>query len=281
MNTKRKLLNRLIGLYPVKIVKGHFNMDAENAVTKFSEEAITGFCYSNLDNTKQHIYIYHFDKNFTRASLNIENFPLEIVTEKRDAGCHTFICKQLVTFNVKVSSPYEETTIKFYQPIMINILNNRHLVIQATILEKNIASYFEGRKVFESSREVSEETLIGNIRSYFERYYRVSYCDINKGIKAIWEEDLIDSRLVKFKKNRSTSTESMDGDYTVKEQYPEVYQQLINAPLGKTVFRYKKEDGLLIEHFTTEPSLGRLSIPLYPKNPNQIRNVVDKILANN
>jgi hypothetical protein len=280
MNTRRQISDRLIKLFPVKVAKELFNTDVAKIIIEHTDEVINDRCYSNLYYTKQHIYIYHLDKNFDKKTFDTNGFPVEILkTDERD-GITTYICRKLVTFNVTTINPYNQVKIKFYQPLIIT-LNKRHLIIHTTILEKSISSYFENVKVVEATREVNEEELIGEIRAFFEQFYRANYCDINKGIKEIWENDLIDSKQVKFKKNKSTSTEVMDEDFTVKEHYPDVYKQLVKSPLNKTVFKYLKDDGLFIDHFTADPSLGRLSFPLFPKTPNQINNVIQTILAHN
>ncbi len=84
-----------------------------------------------------------------------------------------------------------------------------------------------------------------------------------------------------MEKNRSTTTETMDESYTLKSQYPEVFQTIINAPLNKTIFKYLNDDELLPEHFTIDPSVGLISLPTFPKQLNQHQNVVREILSNN
>ena len=111
--------------------------------------------------------------------------------------------------------------------------------------------------------------------------YVISTYDINKGIKHLWEKDKIDSRYAKWKKDKSTTTETMDEDYTLKKHYHAIYLDLIKSPLNKMVFKYLLGDGVFCDHFSADPSSGQISIPLYPGNANQITNVINEILANN
>lgn len=281
INTKRQLLSRLVGLFPVKVMKDHFKIDVKEVAATLPENDVKGYCFANLAHTKQHVYIYDLNKKFNPNTFNQVDFPLDIVNSSSDAVSHTYLCNKLVSFNVILKNPYSESTIKFYQPITVK-LTNKHLIIQATILEKSISSYYPGQTVIDSKREVSEQDAIDEIRAFFEdANYVVTYCDLNKGIKSMWDTDLIDSRAVRYKKNKSTSTESMDEGHTVKKVYPDVYEELMKHPLNKTLFFYLKEDEVLVDHFTADPSWGTLSIALFPKNPNQISNVIEKILSSN
>lgn len=281
LNTKRQLLSRLVGLFPVKVIKEHFKADVKEVAATLPEKDVIGYCFASLSHTKQHIYIYDLNKKFNPNTFKQAEFPLEILSSKSDAVSHTFTCNKIVSFNVILKNPYSESNIKFYQPITVK-LTSKHLIIQATILEKSIASYYPDQTVIDSKREVSEQETVDEIRKFFENSsYVVSYCDLNKGIKSMWDADLIDSRAVKYKKNKSTSTESMDEGHTVKKVYPDVYKELMKHPLNKTLFFYLKEDEFLVDHFTADPSWGMLSIALFPKNPNQINNVIEKILSSN
>lgn len=279
MNTSKKLLERLVKLFPVKVVKDYFNTTIEDVMNK-PETAVKNFCFANLNSTKQHIYIYNIDKKFNVNTYDENNFPVKVYSKTIDTINSSFICYQLIEFTVTLIEPYETKTIQFYQPILVNFIK-KHLVIQITILEKNINTYFGGRVVVKSVRDISEEDIINNIRHYFDAEYTTRICDINKGIKTMWKNDLIDSRHVKWKKNKSTATEVMDENYTLKQQYPDVYNDLVKAPLNKTVFKYLKEDDVLVDHFTTEPTYGELSVPIFPKTPNQISNVISQILSSN
>ncbi len=73
----------------------------------------------------------------------------------------------------------------------------------------------------------------------------------------------------------------MDENFTFREQYPADYEILIKSPLNKTIFKYKKDDGVFVDHFTADATKGMLSIVVFPETPKQITNVIDKILSGN
>jgi hypothetical protein len=286
MNSDRSLLIRLIKLFPVKTLKEEFNStnvsDAlyHDIVDNTNANILKEFSYRNINFTKQHIYIYELNSNFNPRDFNPINFPFPIIRQDIQVNVLKIVISPIVDFNVILSKPYEENTIKFHQPFIIT-LNGRHLIIQATILEKNIGTYFdENRKVLDIEKINDENETIKRITDYFVRYNPVK-CDLDRGIKHLWELDSIDSKFAKWKKNRSTTTEAMDENYTLKRQYPDVYQSLIRSPLSKTIFKYLIGDERLPDHFTVDPTNGELSVPLYPRNLNQIQNVVDELLSNN
>jgi hypothetical protein len=286
MNSERSLLKRLIKLFPVKVLKDEFNSTNlsdvlyDDIIDNNNYNLIKEFSYRNINFTKQHIYIYELNSNFDLRDFNPANFPFTVIRQEIQPNILRIVFSPIVDFKVILSRPYEEKTIQFHQPFIVT-LNNRHLIIQATILEKNIGTYFEeNRKVLDIEKENDENETIHNLIDFFVRY-TPTICDLNRGVKRIWADDRIDSKFAKWKKNRSTTTEAMDENYTLKSQYPDVYESLMSSPVGKTIFKYLIDDDRLPDHFTADPTNGELSVPLYPRNLNQIQNVINEILSNN
>lgn len=286
MNSERSVLKRLLKLYPVKTIKDEFDTTHsgealyEEVVETKNTNLIRNFAYTNINNTKQHVYIYYLDKIFNPATFNPAGFPYPIINQTAIVDGIQIIISPIVEFRVILTNPFEEKIMNFHQPYIIT-LKNRHLTFQATILEKNMATYFEeGRKVINVEKINDETVAIQHIIDFLNLYHPIS-CDLNKGVKHLWHNDRIDSRYVKWKKNRSTTTESMDENYTLKSQYPDIYAELIKNPLNKTIFKYLPEDESLPDHFTVDPTKGEISVPLYSKNVNQIANAINEILSNN
>ncbi|MFM2306162.1 MAG: hypothetical protein RLZZ367_831 [Bacteroidota bacterium] len=288
MNAPRNLIERLLKLYPVDYLKEQFNIVGGNQSTVIetvlaqnTQDALKNFSIHNLNRTKQHIYIFTADNNFTRQHVLSDNLPINKVSQNSTGGIHTVFGYNTVGFESVVLNPFEETILRFYQPIKITARDN-HLMIQVTKLEKNIDSYFpENRKVVDVKRIPEEETAISEIVTFLSTGRVIEVCDINRGIKHLWRNNIIDSKYVKWRRSRSTSTEAMDESYTLKNQYPEIFDSLINAPLTKTIFKYLRADENLCRHFSVDPGQGQIGIALYPQNDNQIDNVVNSILSNN
>lgn len=287
MNTQKDLAKRLLKLYPVKVVKDEFGMDGQlqsdiiEEIVKTSLPAtIQNFALNNFNRTKQHIYLFALNKRFNKSTFDKNNFPTKIVKEVKDDNGYHFYCIPHVTFKTTVNNPFEELDLKFIQPLLVSI-NEKLLIIRATIMEKNIGHYFTSdRKVIDIVKSTTTD-YTDVIVKHLSSEYVISTYDINKGIKHLWEKDKIDSRYAKWKKDKSTTTETMDEDYTLKKHYHAIYLDLIKSPLNKMVFKYLLGDGVFCDHFSADPSSGQISIPLYPGNANQITNVINEILANN
>jgi hypothetical protein len=288
MNSSADLLQRLLKLYPVKIVKGQFDVDSTTQAeqlpeitSKYSEQSIVDFAIDNIGYTKQHTYIYRLDSNFNKTGFVRSSFPLEVKKAFIEGGNFIIICFPIVEYDIALLDPYREVTIQFYQPTRITV-NDRTVVVQTTIMEKKPVHYFSADiKAVELRKRNDEDNFIGDILTYFSLSHRVEVCDINRGIKKLWEDDIIDSKHVRFKKATSMTTEAMDEGYTVKVQYPDIYTQITTSPLSKTVFKYLKDDDEFSRLFVADPSLGQLSMAIFPEHPNQTWNVINEILRNN
>jgi len=289
MNSAKNLSQRLLKLYPVKALKEFFDPDTTTQAEQIPEivnghpfNKIKNFALDNYNLTKQHIFLFKLNKKFVRSKFNSAGFPIPVDQELIQHGGHSFKFLHKVDFDTTVLNPYEQVTISFYQPIIFSFRND-DLIIQATILEKNMDSYFSiGRRVVDSIKQNGEGIVISDILDFVRKSgYQASSNDLNKGIKALWENKVIDSKYAKWKKDRSTTTEVMDEEYTLRDQYPEVYKALIKSPLNKMIFKYKLADQTLCNHFTVDPTGGTLNVTIYPETPNQIENVIREILSNN
>ena len=286
MNTNRDLAKRLLKLYPVKSIKEHFDTDLnadelyDNLVQNNNFNAIKDFAYGNLEDTKRHIYVYSIGQAATLQNINLRNFPFDIINQTNINNEISLTISPIVDFNTVLNNPFEEVTMKFHQPTKI-VLNRTHLVFYFTILEKNINSHFDNNRKVLNVDKLNEESETITLVFNHLNHLNPQICDLNRGVKHLWNADIVDSKYAKWKKHRSTTTETMDESYTLKSQYPEVYQTIINAPLNKTIFKYLIADENLPEHFTIDPSVGQISVPIFPKHINQHQNVVREILSNN
>lgn len=285
-NTIRDLHKRLLRLYPIKIVKEHFEqtgnaVDVIEAITgDGSQQVVRNFAFDKYSYTKQHIYIYDLDLNFSLDRM--DGFPLEIVTTKNEGnGVFKFLCFGKVTYNVILNNPLESTTLKFFQPILI-VATKKSLQIHFTKLEKNVSSFFdEDRAAIRTSQTNNEAEILQEIITHFNEHYALTPTDINKGIKNLWDKDFIDCKKVQWRRNNSVAMETMDEQYLYKSENPVDYKETVKKPLVKTSFKYLKEDEYFCDDFDADPGVGQLNIPKFPKNENQINNVITEILSRN
>jgi hypothetical protein len=286
MNTNRDLLKRLLHLYPIKIIKDHFQEtgnanDVIEVVTgNKTGLAIKTFASNSYLYTRQNIYLYKLGRNFNSADID-EDFPFKIESSSQSTNEYSYFLLPKTTFTVYLSNPTDKEDLIFYQPVMIRFVN-KVLAIHFTKLNKNEKYYYpENRSPKKSSSTQIEDDILGDIIKHFQTIYTITSLDINTGIKYIWDKDSIDCVKIQWRLPHSVNTATMDETLTFKEKYPDEYENITLRPLGKTNFIYLKDDESLCAGFTVDPSEGYISITSFPKHPNQVTNVISEILTNN
>lgn len=284
-NSVRDLKKRLLHLFPVKTLKETFEQagNAADVIEIISAKNLTDlvdFATSNYTITRQNIHLFDLDANFTRGSIGAD-FPLTIEKETLSRGTYTFCCLPKTTFSVYLSDPMDKEDLVFYQPVFI-ICNRTSLRIHFTKLEKNVNAYYpDDRQAKRAGVSNAHEAILRSILQYFAAHYTVTITDFNKGLKAIWAGDDIDCHKIQSQNTHSVRLETMNGEMTYKEKYPAEYAKVILTSLDSAQWKYLKDDEYLCEGFTADPSAGTISITKFPKNNNQVSNVISKILAGN
>lgn len=287
MNSAPDLNKRLLKLYPVKVVKNYFNPEESvqsemipEIVNAQSAQAIKQFATDYHNYTKQHIYFFELSANFNRPNFNLNNFELSLEGETIVNGGYNFKFLPQAEYNVVLGGPTEETVLSFYQPMTVRV-HGRKLIVYITILEKNLESYFGNRRVYEAKKANDDDYFVTLIVDYFKNFYGVTPLDLNRGIKKLWADDVIDSKYAKWKKSHSTTTENMDEEFTLKQKYPPLYEEITKAPINRTIFKNISGHSDINSHFSIDPSKGLLTISIYPEDLDQTNNVINKILAGN
>lgn len=283
MNNERNLLKRLLKAYPVRVLKDVFDITGlsqneviEEVLNSNSTMIIKNFAFTNFSHLRQHVYIY----NITGVMDNNWICDNDVYHNQKNIAPKSRTINLLFKATYKVFNP--QTTaiedILFYTPVQIRIINTK-LIISINIQERDATSFFQG-VVYSVSKDMLDDEIINYIVARMSLTAALTRTDINKGIKQLWEENFIDAASVKFKKARSTSIEIMDEEFTLKTTMPDVYNSLLNAPLQKNIFKLLERDDI-ISHFTTEPSIGRLSFTKFPETINSIPELIDLILKRN
>lgn len=286
MNNSDDLMYRLLHLYPVRRVKEIFPVEVRRQdeliyeiISNQTTESIYQFAADNFNFTKQHVHIYaHNEFDLSNAEAIFSVLPYKTDHMKEDKVFYLFMDQ---TYKVMLTNPPQESTIVFKLPMKVTF-NKRLLIIQFTILERDINSYFPNRIAFILSKNIDEESIIRDLESNFNQVgVYLTEQDMHKGIKKLWQEDYIDSPYVKYRKSKSISSEAMDETFYVKRDYPDVYEQIIKAPLSKTVFEIFKDKDLFGEKFTIDPTSGKMNFPRYATNINHYQNVIELIIKYN
>lgn len=125
MNTERNLSKRLLKLFPVKMLKEHYNSEHvsdelfDEVLNNNIKAVIDTFAYVNLEHTKQHIYIFDLATAVNGQNLNLAAFPLTIINQTITNNETSIVISPVVDFKVILANPFEEVILKFHQPFKI------------------------------------------------------------------------------------------------------------------------------------------------------------------
>jgi hypothetical protein len=286
MNSKEQIVTRFLKLFPIENIKEYFGI----RVTKKSELLpavvnsnpnlnLAEFVQENFNYTKQHIYMFSCDvPDFSVLPGQLLSCP---TTKMVNDEYVEYFSIFNVTYHVYFMEPEKRPLdLIFRWPIHI-VINHSLIVVYFTILEKNIQSYFSDATVLTTRKAVDEKELLGLIANGLQSFGVPISHDLNKGIKELWNRDIIDAIDVQYRKAKSISKETMDEDYTFKHQYPQQYQEAIRSPLGRTSFKFITNHGEYCDHFTIDPTNGEITFPIFSKSKEQTQNVIRKILELN
>ncbi|MGB8193107.1 MAG: hypothetical protein WCF67_14360 [Chitinophagaceae bacterium] len=286
MNTGRDLMKRLLHLLPVQSIKDEYHLTGnaeaiiENLTNNQTQTNLRNFIFRHSSITRQNVYIFELNKNFYRQGFNAANFPFTVENPRTEQGQFVFHCLPRTIYHVYLSNPVITDELHFLHPVTVKI-TNRTLIIHFTKLVKNISHYYpEDRVARKSKQENTEEEILSRIKQFFAAY-NPQALDINVGVKHLWDIDDVDCYKIQWRRQFSSATEVMDGTLTFKERYPNDYQQIIQTPLVKTVFKCLRTDDYLCKEFTTDPENGLISTNQFADNINQVSNVISTILTNN
>jgi hypothetical protein len=283
MNSDRNLLKRLLKAYPVKVLKDVFDITGlsqneviDEVLNTNSVLIVKNFAFTNFSHLRQHVYIYNITGVMDNAWIcDNEVYHNQTVTTPTNRILNLFFKATYKVYNTQTNAIED---VLYYTPVQIKIINTK-LIISINIQERDATSLFQVN-TYPISKDMLDDEIIKYIVERMPLTASLTRTDINRGIKQLWEEDFIDAASVKFKKARSTSMEVMDEEFTLKVSMPDVYNTLLNAPLQKNIFKVlERED--IISHFTTEPTIGKLSFTKFPDNINSIPELINLILIRN
>ena len=290
LNSDRNLYYRLLELLPVQVLKSFISDDKtkyeiiDDILNSQSFTSIENLFSTNIESCKQHIYL--FDSVHT-STINFNNAP-----ELFDNVFSTHIIKSGHDFRfiyfLKTSQNFISytnqtiTSIDFLWPIVIEQINNI-LIIKFVILERatNLINdiNFEFRHKMVKEQDIVKQ-IASSINLLFGRRLNITPLDLNKGLKRIWELNIIDSPSIKAKSEKSTSIENMDLGYYVKKDCPDIYNSMITKPILKTSFHFIKFHNIFIKRFTINPTFGEVNFNTYSRN-GAIKNVIKFLLKYN
>jgi len=293
MNSIPLLLSRLLRLFPVNHLKDKFESEERlqdniigDILLKNNQQGINDFVVDNIDFTKKSVHVYSIKNKYQhKQNISSNDLGLEILSQTSANGVFSLIGYHKLKYDAIIYDQTGKKTVSifFKQPIKI-VIDKFYLIIELTKVETNLKAYFTNDIDLVSSKRVIDDThAIHAILTYFDSQFKIrpSKADINKGIKFLWKNDIIDGKELAYRKTSSRTKEIMDGEELFKNKYPVEYKDIMKNPIESCIFRYLLENDDFPSHFTCDVSSGVLSFTIYPKAVNQISNVINEIIKNN
>ena len=282
------LLSRLLALYPVNVLRTTWplgNLTKDEAIAKIvktqTQQAIVRFAAENFPCTRQHVYLFELSAPFNDAfPPNPLGWDTEVIRFST-AARHTFFYLLDLKFNVILLDALESQSIEFKWPVTV-VVEEATMQVKFTIMEKDLRTYFPNSgAVTVRNRSINENDILRAIRDNLKPTWQAEPMDINKGVKALWKQNFIDSPEARWRNSKSTSRETMDEKFMIRRDRPEVYQAAMKSPLLKTQFLFLKDGTQYVSHFVVEASIGLVRFPMFTVREDGTTNVLTKILELN
>ncbi len=280
MNSREKLLKRLLDGFPVNKIKDWANHKGtkdeiiDYLYTIKEPTDILSFVALNFGQLHQSAYLFTINNEINIENVNFLNFVNIFSGSNGDF-------KEKIYY-IEVALPYFNSrsdlreTLNFFVPVKI-LYFEKDIRIYIHTLSRNIKSYFNF-DVFPTGNVNIEDNILKTISDAINQ--RLIPVDINKGVKHLWQNDEIDGRRIKSKRALSMKIEIMDEDNTFKSAYPEEFDDLMLIPLRKTIFRYRGEENI-VSIFDINPSEGEIRIKRHSVGENDMDLLINLILENN
>lgn len=283
MNSQKELLKRLLDLHSVKTLREFFpdqnatskDQIIESILSDVPRGTARATCLENISLTKQHVYIFNLKPRLS-AGPNwqfIHQAP-DLVLGSLD---HIYLIRVKYPVFLGRGNQVEKGFVEFDWPVRIYVANKK-LYVLITVLERDIR-HVDSDIINYGKRDVEEVDIINMINTKLQM--NLAPLDLNKGVKHLWDNDIIDSKFVRFKNQYSTSTEAMDEDFTTKVKYPQKFEEIMRTPMNRTIFKVLKDESELGSIFMVEPSAGKLAFSNYPLTSQQVYNVIERIIRFN
>lgn len=279
----RELLERLLDLYPRAALLTAWEMERvkkgpaiDQIVGAAPMTDIFRFAAENGGRTRQHVHLVEAPPNHQLLSPSVLGHPPLFSSTNGDETAFSYIVP--LNFKVVLDGPLEHSTLSFLWPMKL-VLAPNHARLHLTIMSKNVDSYYPGRVVVRARPSLQEQDFLGALPAAIEAPNIVPL-DINRGVKALWEADRIDSPKIKWKKAKSVTEQVMDEQYRVKQDDPDVYVDAQAKPLLATLFEFRAGDAI-VDYFKVDPTYGRVFFRRFSRESSSVDNVVREILAAN
>jgi hypothetical protein len=286
-NDHTNLTARLMGLYPLEIIKQEYTQTGRsdtvyaaiaknNTLRDLEEDAIRMFGY-----TRQHCYFFpHSEKDLTKHHTDF--FAKELVHTKNihKQEKSLLVVEYLLNLHYNFlelnNRTNDERKLKYFWPVKIifweKIMEVR-LVIMERFMKSTESSVYRGRDFEEE--DVVRLAIAGSATTDLRQPL-----DLNKGIKSLWHDQIIDAIEVAHKSSSSVDRATMDHGLTFRATYPDRYAKMIKDPLRKMSFYNWKEKSWPYA-FAIDASTGFLAFPRFQSSVESVDLLVNELLNRN
>jgi hypothetical protein len=286
--TAAQARERLLNLYPAHTLRSAWtlgNVTKEKAVEELAKTKSTSdvndFAFEHIPLTKQHVHLLEPSPAFNMSALPTVTIDEGPILQRAGRSEAQFFYLPDLRFEIVFLDSLNRQYIDFKWPILIDVRRDL-LQVKFTTIEKDLRTFFHGERVTVSRRSVDEKAILHLIEDQFRASsHGLRPLDINKGIKALWAQDYIDSQEARWKKSRSTANEVMDERFFLKRDLPDMYDAVRRAPILKAEFEFMKDRERYVPHFVVEANNGVLRFPLYSNRRESTLDVIAKILELN
>jgi len=282
--TTHDLVN-LLDMFPAKTMKEHWpeikgtkeKMCQQIATEKKSAD-IVDFVGKYFSRCKLHVHIFSHNAEIKECPPPGPAVG-ERVREVKDRGSGSALYLYWAEYEGVLTEPeYLKVKKRFLWPIRFEF-DKKTMRITMVVMEKNLSAHFEDRELIGAKKLTEEEDLLASLMSGLE--VTLPPTDIHKGIKQLWQDDLIDCIRVRYKNPFSTDSSTMDEEAGIREKNSTLYKTLLKCPLLSAQFKVKTKEFSDISIFSVEPANGYVGFPRYTADEGDTDNVVREILRLN
>ena len=232
-------------------------------------ERIRLFLMANFAHCRQHVLLLQRPET---ALDPLVAFPSPDLLGTMSGGVSFYL--SLVNYTVYLLDPMEETTVQVLWPIKVEV-RDEVIIIRSLVLERDPEN-FSHRPVLKSIRQLDEKKIAADLNAL-----GFVSLDINQGVKKMWEGKYFDAPRAKYKKSNLTTTVDMDDGIGLRENAPEVFDDLMSKPLLNTDFRPDEKMESTVARFQINATFGKLGFTNYTDDPGDTDAVIQAILENN
>jgi len=238
-----------------------------------SAKSIARFVDRNFDSCRQHVHVFSHDGKLKDAPPVL----LQGQRIRHQSGVSSLYLID-ACYTLILEDPIETVDLHFLWPVRVELESSNHCLVRFVILEKDLGSY--ATRSYIGTKGATDESSILKHMVNLHQKHEFRGVDLHKGIKALWDENLIDAIRIKFKKHKSTTTEDMDEEAGLKATYPDVYENIKTRPIRSGLFKTLGTT-FSVPTFSSKPSDYMLTFPRYTEKLGGTTDVVRQVLRRN